>query len=103
MKQKIVLSGEDRVKLRVGQRRSFFIDIAAKFFLSFQFDAAVAAVIDTDAVLFAQQYTGVLFIVGGVPIIVKIQAADEVTAILCMRVQFEQGRDPRGQRGFISP
>ena len=72
MQEKIIVPGENGIKLCVGQRRGFFIDITAKFFLSLQLDAAVASVINADAVFLAQQHAGILFFISGVPVIVKI-------------------------------
>lgn len=101
MQQKVIVSGENRIKLCMGQRRSFFIDVTADFFLSLQLDAAVAAIINTDAVFLAQQHTGIFFLVSSIPIIIKIQAADEIAAIRCVRVQMKHRSQPHCQLCLI--
>ena len=103
MQQKVIVSGENRIKLCMGQRCSFFIDVTAEFFLSLQLDAAVAAIINADAVFLAQQHTGIFFLVSSIPIIVKIQAADEIAAIRCVGVQFENGGHPCCQFSLVRP
>ena len=57
--------------------------------------------IDADAVLLAQEDARVFLRVGGVPVIVKVEAADEVPALLRVRVQVEHRGHPHGQLGLV--
>ena len=101
--QEIVVPGQNRLKFTAGDFRALLVDVCTVLFLPFQLNGAVGIVIDADAVLFPFQHAGLLLLVGGVPVVVKIQAADEVTAVHRVGVWVQQRGNAGGDQLLFAP
>ena len=99
--QKLVIAGKNTVELLVRQRRILFVDPAVAFAFTFQFDHAVAVIVDANTVFLAQQHIVDFFLICGVPIIVEVQAANHIAAITRMLVKAKQRCHTHIQIGFL--
>ena len=85
----------------MGERRILLVNPTVAFTFAFQFDHAVAVIVDADAVFLAQQHTVDFFLIRGVPIIVEVQAANHIAAITRMLVKAKQRCHTHVQIGFL--
>ena len=99
--QKLVIAGKNAVELLMGERRILLVDPTVAFAFAFQFDHAVAVIVDANTVFLAQQHTVDFFLICGVPIIVEIQAANHIAAVARMFVETKQRRHTHVQIGFL--
>ena len=94
LQKKRIFSRQNFLKFRAGQDGILLIDPAAELLFALQLNDPVTVVINADAVFFAQQHTGLLFFIGGVPVIVKVQAANKVPAAAGMRIHLQDRAHP---------
>ena len=99
--QKLVIAGKNAVELLMGERRILLVNPTVAFAFAFQFDHAVAVIVDANTVFLAQQHTIDFFPICGVPIIVEIQAANHIAAVARMFVETKQRRHTHVQIGFL--
>lgn len=96
------VAGQYPVELLVRERRVLLVNPTVAFALAFQLDHPVAVVVDADAVFFTCQHAVHFFLVGGVPVIVEIQAADCIAAVTGMAVMVEQWCHAHVQVGLLT-
>lgn len=99
--QKSDIAGQYPIELPMRERRVLFVYPAVALALAFQLDHPVAVIVNTDTVFLAHQHAVHLLLVGGVPIIVEIQAANHIAAATRMAVLFKQRSQTQVQIGFL--
>lgn len=67
------------------------MDVIPLLQLAFQPDGGIAAVVDTDPVLFPVIDPGHFVVIGAVPVIVKIETTDGIQAAHCMGIPLHDG------------
>ena len=100
--QKVIIASQNLLELAARERRVLLVDPAAVLLFALELNHLVAAVVDAHAILFAHKNAGVFFLVGRVAVVVKVQAANGVTARARMLVQLKHRRHATGQRGVLT-
>ena len=99
--QKLIIAGKNTVELLMRERCVLLVDPTVAFAFTFQFDHAIAVIVDANTVFLTQQHTVDFFLICAVPIVVEIQAANHIATVARMLVKAKQRRHTHIQVGFL--